>query len=46
MALPKRLFELGLQGKVATLIFVAVNWLRMSDRGNQPVLEGPIPWVN
>ena len=46
MALRQKLFELGMQGKVPILIFLAKNWLGMSDRGDQPVFEGPLPWVD
>ena len=46
MALRQKLFELGLQGKVPILIFVAKNWLGMSDRGDQAAFEGPLPWVD
>ena len=46
MALRQKLFELGLQGKVPILIFVAKNWLGMSDRGDKAVFEGPLPWVD
>ena len=46
MALRQKLFELGMQGKVPILIFLAKNWLGMSDRGDQPVFEGPLPWID
>ena len=44
MALRQKLFELGLQGKVPILIFMAKNWLSMSDRGEQAALQEPLPW--
>ena len=46
MVLRQKLFELGLQGKVPILIFVAKNWLGMSDRGDQAACDGPLPWVD
>ncbi len=46
MALRQKLFELGLEGEVSIQIFLAKNWLGMSDRGDQPVFAGPLPWVD
>ena len=46
MALRQKLFELGMQGKVPILIFLAKNWLGMSDRGDHPYSRGPCPgWI-
>ena len=46
MALRQKLFELALQGKVPILIFLAKNWLGMSDKVTEIIIEDPLPWVD